>query len=71
MARGVGLQGSRGNWVSVRLIQAREHRDGKWRPAGVEACPYGQEIQDLKRSRVIRYIKSGVAQSQGGGSRGA
>ena len=37
---------------------------------GVDACPGGQAIKYWKRRRGIGCINSGVAQSQGVGSRG-
>ena len=68
---GARLQGSRGNWGAGRGQHDRKNKDGRWRLVGVDACPGGQAIQDRKRRRGIGCIKSGVAQSQGGGFGGA
>ena len=68
---GTTLQGLR---VTLGTGQGRKYiksRYGRWRPAVVDSCPGGQAIQDRKRRRGIGCKKSGVAQSQGGGSGGA
>ena len=65
------FQLTRGTWGADRGQQDIELRDGRWSPAGVDACPGGQAIQDRKRRRGIGCIKSGVAQSQGSGYGGA
>ena len=48
-ACGAGLQGPAGTWGAGRGRQDSEHRDGKWIPEGVDACPGGQAVQEQKR----------------------
>ena len=48
-AHGVGMQGTTGTWGVVRGRQDIKHRDGQWRPAGVDDCTGGQAVQDWKR----------------------
>ena len=48
------------------MRQDKERRDGRWRPAGVDACPCGQAIQYRKRRGRNGCKKSIVTQSEGG-----
>ena len=68
-ARGVGLQVPTGTWGSGRGKQDSEHRGGRWRPAGVDACPGGQAVQDWKRgeNRVQRSVQLSLRVTDGGG----
>ena len=38
-----GFRGREGLWEVGRGRKGREHRDGRWRPAGVEVFPVVQE----------------------------
>ena len=66
-ARGTGLKGMRGTWVSGQGKHDSKQRDVWWRLEGVDAYPGGHSIQDRKIRMGIGCTKIGVSQYQGGG----